>query len=191
MGRPSKTCLQPLVFEYQGDKHMIPDQHQDALRAWFAQQDDKSKCLLSVRCVDSIFEYNFANDGQHIQGIAKTKLPVKDIPMKILAIHRRKNGRGASFEIDLEGEGRYKAPITTTKHLVAYLQNNEGILPNCWQKGFSAGEPSMVDLSSYDYFIEHKREERGRVSGGKGDQEELIDVVKREQSGTFQLVLTS
>ena len=197
MGRKPKNTTLPLAFLYKGDTIRVPEQHQEGIRSWFNGQN-KSECYLLVRVVDSRFEYSFAADpsteaAQWIHGTTRkdSEIPVKEVPMKILALHRRKNGRGASFEYDLEGEGSFRAPITTAKHFISYLRKNEGVLKEAWLKGFSKSEPSWIDASSLEYYLEHKKQRRGRVSGGKGDEEEFITIVKRGLMGNFDYILGS
>jgi hypothetical protein len=190
VGRPFKKPTQPLCFCYRGEIHRIPEPYQDEIRAWYSQQPNKDACSIRVRVVESNFEY-VLSDIQHIQGKAKSKLPIQELPMRILAIHRRKYGRGASFEFDLEGLGCYKAPITATKNLISHLRDKDGLLRDCWLKGFSASEPCTLEMDGYQYYLEHKREESRPMSGGKGDPEELITIVKREPDGSFQVVIKS
>jgi hypothetical protein len=143
--------------------------------------------------VDSGFEFQFPTSTECIRGTARkdADIPVKDTPMKILAIHRRKYGRGACFEMDLEGEGRFKAPVTTAKHFVEYLRKTEGLLEGIWLKGFSDSEQSSINLSDFGYHLEHKCRQRGRVSGGKGDEEEFISIVKKGTDSKFGFCLGS
>lgn len=193
MGRPSLKSVMPLVFQYLDDYIRIPEQHQEEIRSWRDQQPDKDNCILLARAVDSGFEFQFPTSTEWIHGTARkdSDIPVKDTPMKILAIHRRKYGRGACFEIDLEGEGRFRAPVTTAKHFVAYLRKTKGVLQDTWLKGFSHMEPSTIDLSDFGYYLEHKCRQRGRVSGGKGDEEEFIGILKLGSDSKYQFCLGS
>jgi hypothetical protein len=198
LGRPSKTDTVPLAFSYKGDTVLVPEQHQEAIRSWFNKQINKAESYLLVRLVDSRFEFSFLDDlsiegAQWIHGTTRkdSEIPVREAPIKILAIRRRKNGRGASFEFDIEGEGSFRAPVTTAKHLVCYLRKTEGILQDSWLKGFSKSEPSWIDLSNLGFYLEHREQRRGRVSGGKGDDEEFITIVKRGLLGNFEYVLGS
>ena len=194
MGRPSQKSVMPLVFQYLGDCIRIPERHQEEIRSWLDQQQDKDNCVLFVRAVeDSGFEFQFPASTEHIHGTARkdSDIPVKDTPMKILAMHRRKYGRGACFEIDLEGEGRFRAPVTTAKHFVEYLRKTEGLLQDSWLKGFSPLEQSTINLSDFGYHLEHKRRQRGRVSGGKGDEEEFIGILKLGPDARHQFCLGS
>jgi hypothetical protein len=193
MGRPSQKSVMPLVFQFLGDYIRVPERHQAEIRSWRDQQQDKDNCVLLARAVESGFEFQFPASTDCIRGTARKDcdIPVKDTPMKILAMHRRKYGRGACFEIDLEGEGRFRAPVTTAKHFVEYLRRTDGLLQDIWLKGFSDSEQSSINLSDLGYHVEHKCQQRGRVPGGKGDEEEYIDILKKGSDSRYCFCLGS
>ena len=219
LGRPCRDSDVPLTFQYQGDWIRVPDQHQKAIRSWRDKQPDKDSCYLFVRYIGeedepereelTRFEFQFPDTCASesvscecarrdepgtvcVRGTARKDIPVKDAPMRIIALRRRKCGRGVSFEIDLEGEGSIRAPNITTKNFVEYLWGTEGLEEfDAWKKGSIPLEPETIDLSRLGNYYLKSKGESGRVSGGKGDKEAFVIFSKLGADSQYSVCIES
>lgn len=205
IGRPSKTNRPFAAFIYQGDSYRFPDQHQEDVWKWLEEQRSKEGSNIRVRyAAGSGFEYALCDgetmvedidDGTgYIHGPLKHdwELPVQSQPMKLLRMHRKKKGRGVGYEVDLDGKGRYRVPITPFKAFVDHLKQQGLIDPTIW-KGccIAEGEPLAASLSSTGYYILHTEQMSGAVRGGKGEDEEWIKIVRDDGQGGYVCVLES
>lgn len=203
IGRPSKANRPFLAFEYQGDKLRFPDKYQDELWGWRERLSNPEDFAVRVKfsptrtleyeIISAVPQSSLLSTCVSVQGRAKcdSDLPVQVDPMKILSIFRKKHARGINYEIDLERHGRFIGPSVTTKNFIECLRNRGEIPAALWKGAFSTAEQSMVDLSTNRYFLVHRTSARGAVRGGKGRDEEWIQVERCNEDGTSEAVLES
>lgn len=189
MGRPRKTDKPYLAFEFQGDRYRFPDEHQNshALRKQLVAGKDFEGKTVRVRYTASQgFEYEilFLSPQETrpvvcAQGKAKhdSEIPVQAEPMKILSIRRVPRFKGFNYELDLGHHGRFMGPPTLTKNWISSMTQIGDLVQDPWpQEG-----NQDVYIEDKGYFLQHTTSKRGPVKGGKGRDEEFIQIFKGQQ----------
>jgi hypothetical protein len=98
------------------------------------------------------------------------KLPVQEVPMKILGITLVPYGSGTVSEVDIQGEGTYRLPKSQASKFWDELAD-KGIASNSPKKHY------RVDLESQSYFLKHPEQKYGAVKGGgNNEKEEFIEI---------------